>query len=84
MLSQEAMSLGEISYHDYCGVLVNDEERALITKNLGPKNRVMFLRNHGVVVCAESVEQAWFLMHCTVEACEIQVRQYTICSNPFY
>lgn len=73
MLSQEAILVGDVSYHEYNGILVDDEERALIGRNLGPKNKVMFLRNHGVVVCASTVEEAWRLAVLVVDACEKQV-----------
>lgn len=32
--------IGEVSYHDYYGVLVDPEERDLIARNLGPVNKV--------------------------------------------
>ena len=38
--SQEAAILGEISYHDYKGLLIDPEERELIRRNLGPTNKV--------------------------------------------
>lgn len=40
-VSPEALSLGEVSYHDYHGILVDEEEKGLIQKNLGPKSKVM-------------------------------------------
>lgn len=73
-LTQEALLIGKTCYHDYCGILVNDAEKESIGRNLGPTNRVMFLRNHGVVVCTSTIESAWSLMHLVVTACEIQVR----------
>lgn len=39
-ISPEALSLGEVAYHDYHGILVDDEEKILIQKNLGPKSKV--------------------------------------------
>lgn len=39
-ISPEALSLGEVSYHDYHGILVDEEERVLIQKNLGPTSKV--------------------------------------------
>lgn len=39
-ISPEALSLGEVAYHDYYGILVNDEERPIIQKNIGPKSKV--------------------------------------------
>ncbi|CAH1259342.1 ADD1 [Branchiostoma lanceolatum] len=38
-MSQEALLLGEISYHPYSGILVDQTERKAITKNLGTKNK---------------------------------------------
>uniref|UniRef100_U3F9E1 Alpha-adducin n=1 Tax=Micrurus fulvius TaxID=8637 RepID=U3F9E1_MICFL len=73
-ISPEALSLGEVAYHDYHGILVNEEEKALIQKNLGPKSKVLILRNHGLVSVGESVEEAFYYIHNLVVACEIQVR----------
>lgn len=42
-ISPEALSLGEVAYHDYHGILVDDEEKILIQKNLGPKSKVPLL-----------------------------------------
>lgn len=39
-ISPEALSLGEVAYHDYHGILVDEEENVLIQKNLGPKSKV--------------------------------------------
>lgn len=39
-ISPEALSLGEVAYHDYHGILVDDEETTLIQKNIGPKSKV--------------------------------------------
>jgi len=39
-ISPEALSLGEVAYHDYHGILVDDEEKVVIQKNLGPKSKV--------------------------------------------
>lgn len=48
--SQEAAIIGDISYHDYKGVLVDPEERKLIGSNLGPFNKV----NYFIYVCIYS------------------------------
>lgn len=39
-VSQEAVTLGHFSFHDFYGILVDPSERELIVKNLGPVNRV--------------------------------------------
>lgn len=39
-VSQESVLIGEVSYHDYYGILVDPEERESIARNLGPLNKV--------------------------------------------
>lgn len=39
-ISPEALSLGEVAYHDYHGILVDEEESTLIQRNLGPNSKV--------------------------------------------
>ncbi|XP_045038851.1 alpha-adducin isoform X5 [Desmodus rotundus] len=81
-VSPEALSLGEVGYHDYHGILVDEEEKVLIQKNLGPKSKVLILRNHGLVSVGESVEEAFFYIHNLVVACEIQVRTLASAGGP--
>lgn len=55
-ISPEALSLGEVAYHDYHGILVDDEEKILIQKNLGPKSKVLkpyvlYRRNRMGIAC---------------------------------
>ncbi|XP_035218260.1 protein hu-li tai shao-like isoform X3 [Stegodyphus dumicola] len=73
-VSQEAALIGDVSYHDYQGILVDTNEREQIARDLGPVNKVMILRNHGVIVCCESIEEALFYLQNLVLACEAQVR----------
>ncbi|XP_037607971.1 alpha-adducin isoform X6 [Sebastes umbrosus] len=81
-ISPEALSLGELSYHDYQGILVDDEEGLTIQRNLGPTNKVLILRNHGLVSVGETVEEAFYYMHNLVTACEIQVRTLAGAGGP--
>ncbi|XP_010079893.1 PREDICTED: alpha-adducin isoform X3 [Pterocles gutturalis] len=81
-ISPEALSLGEIAYHDYHGILVDDEEKVVIQKNLGPKSKVLILRNHGLVSVGETVEEAFYYIHNLVLACEIQVRTLASAGGP--
>lgn len=39
--------------------------------------QVMLLRNHGVVCCGETIEEAWYNTYHTVLACETQVTPTT-------
>ncbi|XP_036443504.1 alpha-adducin isoform X15 [Colossoma macropomum] len=81
-ISPEALSLGEVTYHDYHGVLVDEEENVLIQKNLGPTSKVLILRNHGLVSVGETVEEAFYYIHNLVRACEIQVRTLASAGGP--
>ncbi|XP_078812105.1 alpha-adducin isoform X21 [Oryzias latipes] len=81
-ISPEALSLGEVAYHDYHGILVDDEETTLIQKNIGPKSKVLILRNHGLVSVGETVEEAFHYIHNLVTACEIQVRTLASAGGP--
>uniref|UniRef100_A0A2K6JWY9 Alpha-adducin n=1 Tax=Rhinopithecus bieti TaxID=61621 RepID=A0A2K6JWY9_RHIBE len=81
-ISPEALSLGEVAYHDYHGILVDEEEKVLIQKNLGPKSKVLILRNHGLVSVGETVEEAFYYIHNLVVACEIQVRTLASAGGP--
>jgi len=73
-LNQEAMLIGPVSYHDYEGMLSDEQEKTAIQEHLGNENKVIILRNHGFAVCAESVEEALHLTYHTIIACETQVR----------
>lgn len=63
---------GRIAWHEFEGVTIRAEEGARLLANLGDK-RVMLLRNHGPLVMAPTLPQA-FQMYWTLQrACEIQV-----------
>lgn len=73
-ISQEAMICGKISYHDYSGILVDQDERDKLARNLGPFNKVMFLRNHGAVACGETIEEAFHYAFNMMAAVETQMK----------
>ncbi|XP_041741364.1 alpha-adducin isoform X26 [Coregonus clupeaformis] len=81
-ISPEALTLGEVAYHDYHGIVVDEEEKVLIQKNLGPTSKVLILRNHGLVSVGETVEEAFYYIHNLVTACEIQVRTLASAGGP--
>ncbi|XP_049459381.1 alpha-adducin isoform X6 [Epinephelus fuscoguttatus] len=81
-ISPEALSLGEVTYHDYHGIVVDEGETALIQRNLGPNSKVLILRNHGLVSVGETVEEAFYYIHNLVTACEIQVRTLASAGGP--
>lgn len=71
-ISQEAIECGNISYHDFKGIVSEDDVRKLLAEDLGPMNKVMVLRNHGLVACGESIEEACHFLFNVMAACEIQ------------
>jgi len=73
MLSQHAMRFfGKVAYHDYEGVVLDADERAHILRNLGERN-VMILRNHGLLVCGDTIPDAFDQMYYLERACQIQL-----------
>jgi ribulose-5-phosphate 4-epimerase/fuculose-1-phosphate aldolase len=82
-LSQGAMRFYKrISYHDYEGIGDDPAECERIARDLGPKNKAMILRNHGLLTCAESVAQAVFMMKQLVTSCEVQAAVLAMGSEP--
>ncbi|XP_065071501.1 alpha-adducin-like [Rhopilema esculentum] len=73
-ISQESAIVGHVSYHNFNGILVDEAEKESIVHDLGDTNKVMILRNHGVVCLGETIEEAFSLLYHVIKACEIQVR----------
>lgn len=73
-LSQYAMfALASISYHDYEGLAVNEDERARIQSDLGDAN-FMLLRNHGGLTLGQTIGDAFMHMYDLTRACQVQMQ----------
>jgi adducin len=83
-LSQDALFCGKISYHDYRGILIEDDVKKLLVEDLGPINKVMILRNHGFVACGETIEEAWKYAYNVINACEVQIRAVPLGIDQLY
>jgi ribulose-5-phosphate 4-epimerase/fuculose-1-phosphate aldolase len=80
-LSQTAMRFaGHVAYHEYEGPAFNRGERDRLVGDLGDKN-AMILRNHGLLVCAPSIPQAFNLIYWLEQACKIQI-DILSCNRP--
>lgn len=69
-LCPEAMELGDITYTDYFGAICTAEDESLLGLVQHQNSKVMFLRNFGVVVCGDSVEQSFdvaYKVHVAIE-----------------
>lgn len=73
-ICQEQALLGDIAYLDYSGILTQEDERDAVAAGLGDKRKVMILHNHGLIVCGETVEEAFYLLTNLMRACETQAR----------
>jgi ribulose-5-phosphate 4-epimerase/fuculose-1-phosphate aldolase len=73
-LSQHALRVqAQVTYHDYEGIALDMDERTRMARDLGPRSKVMILRNHGLLTAAETVREAFELMYYLDCACQIQV-----------
>lgn len=72
-ISQQSLfPLSNLSYHEYEGIALREDEKARLQKDLGDTN-FMILRNHGLLTCAESVADGFLNMYILQRACEIQL-----------
>jgi ribulose-5-phosphate 4-epimerase/fuculose-1-phosphate aldolase len=72
-ISQQAsVVLGSLAYHDYEGIALNPAEKVRLQQDLGDK-MAMILRNHGTLVAAPTIADAWLLMYALETACQIQI-----------
>ena len=72
-LSQTSMIVsGQVSYHDYEGFALDDDEQVRLLDDLGD-NRIMVLRNHGLLTAGETVAEAFYYLYYLEQACRIQV-----------
>ncbi len=73
-LSQHALKFyNKVSYHEYEGVALLTEERERLVKDLG-QNRVMILRNHGLLSTGDSIQRAFHEIYFLERACQAQIK----------
>lgn len=61
-----------VAYHDWEGIATNLDERDRLVQDLG-KEKAMILRNHGLMVCGESVGEAWRILYYLEKSCASQL-----------
>jgi adducin len=71
-ISQEATICGDVGYHDYDGILIDEKVKQRIVNDLGDKKKILILKNHGVVVCGSTLEEAVFWLETFMTAAAIQ------------
>src|SRR5206468_1082893 len=71
-LTQTSMRfVGHLGYHDYEGPSVDLGERERLVRDLGPHD-AMILRNHGLLTCGETIQQAFNTLYQLELACRAQ------------
>ncbi|MGH6673189.1 MAG: class II aldolase/adducin family protein [Xanthobacteraceae bacterium] len=72
-LSQTSIRfVGHIGYHDYEGPAIDLEERERLVRDLGPHD-AMVMRNHGLLTCGATIQQAFNTMYQLELSCRSQV-----------
>ena len=79
-LTQTAMRFLKISYHDYNGVVLNLSEQERLVRDLGDTN-CMILKNHGLLVCGNTVGEAFNWLHRLEKSCFAQLAAMA-CNTP--
>ncbi len=72
IIQDAAVFHNRVSYHDWQGMSTEVEECESLAKSLG-SNKVMILRNHGLLTCGETIGEAFMLMYYLDRACKNQV-----------
>ena len=63
---------GQVGYHDFEGVTVDEGEKARLVKSVGGK-RALILRNHGLLAWGPSVPEAFMMLWTLQRACDVQI-----------
>jgi ribulose-5-phosphate 4-epimerase/fuculose-1-phosphate aldolase len=73
-ISQQSMVvLTSLSYHDYEGLALNEDEKPRLVADLGGST-FFILRNHGLLTCGPTVADAFLSMYTLEASCEIQIK----------
>ncbi len=61
-----------LSYHDYEGIALNEEEKPRLVADLG-SNNFLILRNHGLLTVGAKIPDAFLYMYALETACQTQL-----------
>ena len=77
MINQDAaMFYGDAQavYPEFGGVVLDPEEGDRLATALGPKGKLLILRNHGLLTVGQTVDEAAYLFTLAERSCEIQLK----------
>ena len=61
-----------LSYHDYEGIALNEDEKPRLVADLG-ENNFLILRNHGLLTVGSTIPDAFLYMYALETACQTQL-----------
>lgn len=73
-LCKESAVIGETSVFEYQGGALDMEQKDRLRRALGPINKVFILRNFGIVVGGETIEEAFFLARNVMVSVDFQLQ----------
>lgn len=79
-LTQTAMRFLKVRYHDYQGVVLDDNEKESLVADLGTAE-ALILRNHGALTVGRTIAEAFNWMHRLELACHSQLAAMA-CNTP--
>ena len=72
-ISQQSLFvLASLSYHEYEGLALNEDEKSRLVADLGNKSNLI-LRNHGLLTIGKTAAEAFLSMYILERACRIQI-----------
>lgn len=69
---QSLFALASLSYHEYEGLALNEDEKSRLVADLGNKTNLI-LRNHGLLTVGKTAAEAFLSMYILERACRIQI-----------
>jgi ribulose-5-phosphate 4-epimerase/fuculose-1-phosphate aldolase len=73
MVQGDMRFYNRLSYHDFEGLATDQDETARLQRDLGPKNKAIILRNHGLVTCGVDTGEALTLARYLDTSCKVQM-----------
>lgn len=76
MINQDSATFygdAQAVYHDFGGIVFENEESERLAEALGPKGKALILQNHGLLTVGKTVDEAAFLFTLMERCCEIQI-----------
>lgn len=79
-ITQTGMRFLKVAYHDYQGVVLKDDEKESLLRDLG-QGEALILRNHGALTLGKTIGEAFNWMHRIELSCHAQLAAMA-CNTP--